>query len=263
MATRGEASAAPMELRSLPSWSRKKTKTRASVAGATSDYMSFASIEGMDAEGMDESVAEGLVESFSSVPRECLRVLAGALCMPPILVAEACSPGGGFDSPRIRALASFVTKQRLCAGWVLLNLITPIALHFADTPALAKAVLGVHVAVLLCIPAVVVGIALLDPAGWQIRDAGGYAREIGSEHILDVRPNADNWLAGLSAVLVTLQLMSLQFGVPVVDPGGSPFRLPGEGGTIWGEDVDQFVSHFMHYGLGKSIIYDYKMMIFC
>jgi len=82
--------------------------------------------------------------------------------------------------------------------------------------------------VLLTIPACVVGIALLDPAGWQIRDANGYQREIGSEHILDVRPNAENWLAGLSLVLVTLQLMSLQFGVPVVDPGGSPFRLPGE-----------------------------------
>ena len=46
MATRGEAAQPQMELRSLP-W-RKKTKTRPSMAAETSDYMSFASIEGMD-----------------------------------------------------------------------------------------------------------------------------------------------------------------------------------------------------------------------
>ena len=233
------------ELRALP-W-RKQGKTRASMAAESSDYMSFASIEGM--EDMDESKAIGAMESLQATLQLGARIVAGVVCMPPMLVAEACSEKGCFDCPRIRRLAATVTKQRLCVGWLLLNLVTPVALYSVSSPAMAKAVLGVHVAVLLCVPAVVVGVALTDPAGWLLRDPAGYRREASSEHVLDVRPNADNLLAGFSAVLVTLQFASLQFGVPMVDPGGSPFRLPGEGGTIWGEDVDQLVSHFMHYGL--------------
>jgi len=178
----------PMELKALP-WHqrvRPAAKKRAALE-ESSGLTSFASMEGIESSGFgdESSVKSGVVGSVSRVPCSCFQVLFGVLWMPPIILAEACSESGAFDCPRIRRLAETLTERRLCIGWLLLNTVTPTLLYLV--PPLAKTVVALHGLLLLLVPSVVVGVALLDDAGWKLRDGRGYERPFVSCHALPMR----------------------------------------------------------------------------